>query len=540
MAQGVRLAADPALLPPNVSSVHPDPGFVHELSSISVVFSEPVTGVGAGDFLVNGVPAASVSGSGANYTFAFPQPAFGPVDIFWGTLHGITDLDTPPQRFDGGVPGSTWAYQLIDPAGPKATNIVPVPDTVLRRLGAVEVSFSGPVNGVDAADLQMNGLAATTVIGVGAGPYRFTFPEGGAGAVTISWAARHGIVSDDVVPVPFAGVSWAYQVNPALPAPQIVINEILTENQTGIADEEKDPEDWIELYNRGSQPVDLGGWSLSVDREEEDQWVFPPATIAPGQFLVLWASGKDRRTPAGANRFHTHFKLNPNGDTLTLFGPELPRTIVDEVAYPEQAPNNAYGRQVENGQSFWTYLGVSTPGQTNSPNILTGKVDEVHFSVERGFFNAPFALSLACRTPAAEIRYTLNGSPPTLTNGFLYTQSILISTTRIVRAGAFAPKQLPSRVRSHTYLMNLPNNRRLLPALSLVTDTNNLYGRSGIMESNPRNTSKHGAAWERPVSVELTRVHFVQPRQRHPVLANFVDGAGIHLRPSREPVACSR
>jgi hypothetical protein len=53
--------------------------------------------------------------------------------------------------------------------------------------------------------------------------------------------------------------------------------------------------------------------------------------------------------------------------------------------------------------------------------------------------------------------------------------------------------------------MNLANSRRLLPVLSLVTATNNLYGRTGIMEYSPRNTTKHGAAWERPVSVELIR-----------------------------------
>ena len=38
--------------------------------------------------------------------------------------------------------------------------------------------------------------------------------------------------------------------------------------------------------------------------------------------------------------------------------------------------------------------------------------------------------------------------------------------------------------------------------LSLVTDQENLFGRTGIMETSPRNTSKRGRAWERPVSVE--------------------------------------
>ncbi|HMO66507.1 MAG TPA: CotH kinase family protein, partial [Verrucomicrobiota bacterium] len=38
-----------------------------------------------------------------------------------------------------------------------------------------------------------------------------------------------------------------------------------------------------------------------------------------------------------------------------------------------------------------------------------------------------------------------------------------------------------------------------------MTATNHLYGASGIMEVSPRNTTRRGPAWERPVSVELIR-----------------------------------
>ena len=127
----------------------------------------------------------------------------------------------------------------------------------------------------------------------------------------------------------------------------------------------------------------------------------------------------------------------------------------------------------------------------------------MHFSVKRGFFKAPFNLSLTTETPDAVIRYTLNGSVPTEASGLIYTNLLAINTTRIVRAAAFQTNFLPSRVDTHTYLYNIASNRRLLPALSLVTATNNLRGPTGIMEINPRNTTKHGIAWERPVSAEL-------------------------------------
>ena len=152
---------------PVVNSVNPQPGFANELGSVTVAFSEPVTGVRAVDFLINGVPAESVTGTGVNYTFTFPQPAYGPVDITWGTLHTITSLGNPPEPFDGGASGSTWAYQLIATNGPAVTTVLPIPGSMLRRSGAVEVSFTRPVVGVDAADLRVNDTAATNVVGVG-------------------------------------------------------------------------------------------------------------------------------------------------------------------------------------------------------------------------------------------------------------------------------------------------------------------------------------------------------------------------------------
>ncbi|MSU35079.1 MAG: hypothetical protein EXS36_08180 [Pedosphaera sp.] len=491
--------------PPRVVTVSPEPGILTQLSSITVTFSQPVQGVLAADFLLNGVPVTGVTGTDATYTFTFLQPAFGPVNISWGTLHQIKDLTASAERFVPSTSGSTWAYELIDPSGPEIVQSLPTPGAALRSFSAVDITFQRPVFGLEARDLQVNGAGATNVTGLGAGPYRFFYPYAKSGSITLQWAPNHGIVSDDPLGVPFEGSSWTYTVDPDQPPPEIIINEIMAENQTGIMDEEKDPEDWIELYNRGSTAVNLDGWTLSVSREEEGQWIFPRVEILAGQFLVVWASGKDRREVTGSRWLHTSFKLNPTGDTLRLFGPELPRVAVDELEYPKQAPNYSYARQREGGESVGRFFLSGTPGLPNGVSAITAKVDEVHFSVERGFFNSPFTLSLATQTPGAEIRFTTNGSPPNATNGAVYISPIRIDATRIIRAVALAPNSLPSQVRTHTYLMNLSTSRRLLPVLSLVTETSNLYGRKGIMEFSPRNTDKHGAAWERPVSVELIR-----------------------------------
>ncbi|MCC5808288.1 MAG: chitobiase/beta-hexosaminidase C-terminal domain-containing protein [Opitutales bacterium] len=81
----------------------------------------------------------------------------------------------------------------------------------------------------------------------------------------------------------------------------VVINEFVASNGSVVADEDGDFEDWIELYNTGYAPVDLEGWGLSDDPEDPFRWTFPAGTVGPGEHLVVWASGKDRRGENGAN-----------------------------------------------------------------------------------------------------------------------------------------------------------------------------------------------------------------------------------------------
>jgi len=74
----------------------------------------------------------------------------------------------------------------------------------------------------------------------------------------------------------------------------LVINEVMASNINTIVDEDGDFEDWIELYNAGDTAVNLEGWGLSDEPDHPFQWTFPPVTVQPGDYLLVWASGKDR------------------------------------------------------------------------------------------------------------------------------------------------------------------------------------------------------------------------------------------------------
>src|SRR6185503_8824094 len=113
-------------------------------TSIAVTFTEPVSGVNAADLLVSGIPASAVTGSGSNYVFTFPQPAFGSVPIRWATSHGIVDLETPANSFDPTRFGGQWNYTLIDPrptvalTTPTNGTFVLAPATVTLRATATD------------------------------------------------------------------------------------------------------------------------------------------------------------------------------------------------------------------------------------------------------------------------------------------------------------------------------------------------------------------------------------------------------------------
>lgn len=303
------------------------------------------------------------------------------------------------------------------------------------------------------------------------------------------------------------------------PSADVILNEFLaTSNATNaLRDEDGELQGWIELYNRGTDSVDLSGWSLTDDPSEPGKWMLPDTVLPGNAFLLVFASGKDRRSTNPGLIAHANFKLNPNGEYLALMNADSPRQIVDALTpeFPEQSLNYSYGRQFDQS---WVFLETPSPGAANSGISLTQRVEPVRTSANRGLFEHPFQLILRCDTPGSEIRYTLDGSEPTDRTGLVYTNTISVERTLVLRAAAFKAGCLPARTCAHTFLMNMPPALKSLPVISIVIDTNHLLGPSGIMgvsggawingEWQPQNSgdyhnpSKRGIAWERPTSVE--------------------------------------
>jgi hypothetical protein len=245
-----------------------------------------------------------------------------------------------------------------------------------------------------------------------------------------------------------------------------------------LEDEDGDRPDWIELFNPNSFTLNLADYRLTDDAALPARWAFPLANIAPGGYLVVYASGKDRKV-AGA-RLHTNFSLSASGEYLGLYSPtgtliqQFPPNFPTTLKYPRQKDRVSYGLDSTNAMR---YFSPATPGQVNGFGYA-GVVADTTFSVKRGIYSTAQVVTLASPTPGATIVYTTNGSAPSLTNGTQVppadanTSPTIALTlhpgavpggaigvniaptngTTVLRAAAFKTGLLPTNVDTNTYV----------------------------------------------------------------------------------------
>ncbi len=333
---------------------------------------------------------------------------------------------------------------------PRLEDLIPEPGAVLHELFTIEAAFDRPVNGVDAEDLIVNGAGATNVTEVAAARFVFSFPQPPDGVVSVSWRADHGIRDADGAG--FEGSSWKYVLDSAPATEGISISEFMAANTSGLRDENGDNSDWIEIHNASDTGVNLNGWFLTDDPAQLGKWRFPEVTVAPREFLVVFASEKGRTNVTG--RLHTNFKLSAGGEYLALVSPAMTVVSAFVPAFPPQQPDVSYGRAPgEPGASG--YFVKPTPGAANSESGA-GFAPEATFSRASGTFREPFRLEISAALAGVRIRYTLDGSLPTNSSP-QYLAPILITNSVQVRARTFQDGMLPGPPRTETFLL-LSNN----------------------------------------------------------------------------------
>jgi hypothetical protein len=248
------------------------------------------------------------------------------------------------------------------------------------------------------------------------------------------------------------GLGQVAATSTAAGSSDLVINEFMAANGSGLRDEDGDYSDWIEIYNQSNEPINLAGWSLTDDPSQPVKWPFPDLSLDSNQYLVVFASGKNKSILASGTALHTNFKLSKEGAYLGLHN-VLEGRFIDEVGpeYPAQLRDVSYGRY--GADAAFGYMARPTPGGPNDESLVwLGAVGPVTFSEKHGLYEAPITVELSSQTPGAVIRYTADGSEPLAGLGSIYEQPLAIAGTTLLRAAAFKPDYLPSQVGTQTYI----------------------------------------------------------------------------------------
>ncbi|MBN2064804.1 MAG: lamin tail domain-containing protein, partial [Sedimentisphaerales bacterium] len=338
----------------------------------------------------------------------------------------------------------------------------------------------------------------------------------------------------------------------------VVINEFMASNKADdpgidqeaweVFDENGKAVDWIELYNVSSVPVSLAGWYLTDDADDLAKWEFPAyATIASESYMLIYASGNDT---AEGEYIHTNFALGASGEYLALVSPA--GVVVHEYSqfdggFPPQQADVSYGMF-----GYYTrerYFSPATPLGPNA-NAVAYSVSDTKFSFKRGFYTEPFYVEITTEESGTEIRYTTDGSTPSVNNGQVYDPSypIYVNSTTTLRAAAFKNGWEPSNVDTQTYIfvedvkvqspagqvpdgwpsswaanghimdygmdpeiVNNPAYAELIddallaiPTLSIVTDPARLFNSAdGVYVHVDNDTRVNGDRYEKQVSLEL-------------------------------------
>jgi hypothetical protein len=326
----------------------------------------------------------------------------------------------------------------------------------------------------------------------------------------------------------------------ATAASDVVLNEVVSSNGGSLRDLDGDAPDWIELVNRGDQLIELTGWTITDDPARPARWVFPDVALGAGDYLLLYASGKDRQ-----DALHLNFSISADGEPLLLFNDQ--GTLVDSIVVPPLARDVAWGRLPEEPLT-WRYFPQPTPGSPNTTPHYAGFLERPAFSQPPGFHEEPFELDVIVTDAQAVIRYTLDGTVPDESSPILSaplpitarvgdpnvlanirssglheywqppTTEIRKATTLRVRA--FRDDWAPSPVVSGTYfVISEPAERYRLAVVSLISppdglfsDETGIYVPGNLYDPNATNSvgnnftgnyHMRGDAWERPAHVEM-------------------------------------
>ncbi len=285
----------------------------------------------------------------------------------------------------------------------------------------------------------------------------------------------------------------------------LLINEIMPANVDRFVDPSWNYGGWIEIYNPGDTYVQLRNCWLSDDPGNLKKVHITQSTmIRSGGFVNLWFEHHDKYKPSQID-----MKLDQDGGTIYLS--DSKGELILQQDYPPAIPRASYARKTD-GADEWGWTDTPTPAATNGEvQFCQERLPAPELTKESQLFSSSLITAVSNIPEGATLRYTTNGSTPTLRNGETSLNGIfVVRETTVYRFAFFKEGYLSSQVVTRSYIKRDKNFT--LPIMSIVSDPVNLYnekmgvfvrgvnGRPGLGQSTACNWNMD---WDRPVNFEL-------------------------------------
>jgi autotransporter-associated beta strand protein len=322
-----------------------------------------------------------------------------------------------------------------------------------------------------------------------------------------------------------------------------VINEVQATN-TAWPDPHGQLIDWVEIHNPTAGPVSLSGYYLADSTSNRLKFQFGDVTISAGGYLLVWCGQVSEFPvtgpyPEGQLRA-TGFAISSGGEPIVLTAPDG-ITVIDEFPALVMGAGRSLGRGTGGEFDALFFYDAPTPGAANTTAGTPARTLEPPvFSVPGGIYTSDVTLELGSAAPGAVIRYTTDGSDPT-ENSPVYDGPLTLTSRRgepnnyseiptnrqnlpydeswqppadevfkinVIRARAFQTGLAPSRIATHSYLVDEDGTGRYpFPVISIATDPDGLFSdETGIYvhgSGGSPNYAQSGSAWERPGQIEF-------------------------------------
>ena len=232
----------------------------------------------------------------------------------------------------------------------------------------------------------------------------------------------------------------------------LVVNELMSQNDSYLEQNGNRTYDWIELYNNSSESIQLSEYSLNQNTDSQMRYTLNDVSLPPYGYYVVMCSGNTLLSNQSYQ--HVGFKLSEVDNVYLYHNDE----IADSVAYADLPYGYSYGRGESEG---FFYFDTPTPLYGNGTGVRSMQ-SPVEYSANPGVYDDVEEVVVELFANGT-IHYTTDGSIPDETDP-IYESPLHLKETSVIKAKSYAAGSLSSEMMCASYIIN---EHHTLPVMSV-------------------------------------------------------------------------